>query len=102
MRRKDLKEVASIQKSASAADVKRTKRGSVTLQNGFKFDAFPRRFGAVSKGFQMVRFKGSTQEKRASEIFRFGYGKAVNDKRVPDRVGSAGFVLHKWFVKQFR
>ena len=43
----------------------------------------------------MVGFKGSTQEKSASEIFRFGYGKAVNDKKVPDRVGSGVFVIQK-------
>jgi hypothetical protein len=42
----------------------------------------------MSKRFQMVAFKGSTQEKLPSEIFRFGYGKALNDKKVPDRVGS--------------
>jgi hypothetical protein len=27
---------------------------------------------AASKGFQMIGFKGSTQEKSRSEIFRFG------------------------------
>jgi hypothetical protein len=37
----------------------------------------------------MVEFKGSTQEKWPSEIFRFGYRKAGSDKKVPDRVGSA-------------
>jgi len=42
----------------------------------------------MSKRFQMVGFKGSSQEKSSSEIFRFGYGKAVNDKMVPDPVGS--------------
>jgi len=36
----------------------------------------------------MIGFRGSTWEKPASEIFRFGYGKAVNDKKVPDPVGS--------------
>ena len=36
----------------------------------------------------MLPFRGSTQEKLAFEIFRFGYGKAVNDKKVPDPVGS--------------
>jgi len=35
----------------------------------------------------MVDFKGSTQEKRPSEIFRFGYRKAASDKKVPDPVG---------------
>jgi hypothetical protein len=42
----------------------------------------------MSKRFQMVGFRGSTQEKWRSEIFRFGYGKAANDKKVPDPVGS--------------
>jgi hypothetical protein len=35
----------------------------------------------------MVEFRGSTQEKSAFEIFRFGCRKAANDKMVPDRVG---------------
>jgi hypothetical protein len=43
----------------------------------------------------MVGFKGSTQEKSPLEIFRFGYGKAANDKKVPDPVGSEVFVLQK-------
>ena len=45
----------------------------------------------MSKRFQMVGFKGSTQEKWPSEIFRFGYGKAASDKKVPDPVGSEGW-----------
>jgi hypothetical protein len=36
----------------------------------------------------MVGFKGLTQEKLVSEIFRFGYRKALNDKKVPDPAGS--------------
>ena len=36
----------------------------------------------------MVAFRGSTQEKSPSGIFRFGYGKSLNDKKVPDPVGS--------------
>jgi hypothetical protein len=40
----------------------------------------------------MLGFRGSTQEKLASEIFRFGYRKAVNDKKVPDPVGSEEFL----------
>jgi hypothetical protein len=36
----------------------------------------------------MGAFRGSTQEKRLSHIFRFGYRKTANDKMVPDRVGS--------------
>ena len=50
----------------------------------------------------MVGFKGSTQEKLPSEIFCFGDGKAANDKKVPDRVGSEVFVLQKLFVRQLR
>jgi hypothetical protein len=42
----------------------------------------------------MVGFRGSIQEKSPSEIFRFDYGKAVNDKKVPDPVGS-GFLYYK-------
>jgi hypothetical protein len=42
----------------------------------------------------MVGFKGSTQQERHFEIFRFGYRKAANDKMVPDPVGSGVFVLH--------
>jgi hypothetical protein len=45
----------------------------------------------------MVGFRGSTQEKWFSEIFRFGYAKAANDKMVPDRVGS-GFIFHHFGV----
>ncbi len=48
-------------------------------------------FGAVSKRFQMVGFRGSTWKKSSSEIFRFGYGKGSNDKKVPDRVSSGCF-----------
>jgi hypothetical protein len=47
----------------------------------------------------MVEFKGSTQEEWPSEIFRFGYGKALNDKKVPDPVGSEVFVLQKLVVR---
>src|SRR6266404_2106165 len=46
----------------------------------------------MSKRVQMVDFRGSTQEKWPSEIFRFGYRKAANDKKVPDPVGSEVFV----------
>jgi hypothetical protein len=48
----------------------------------------------MSKRFQMVGFKGPSQEKSSSGIFRFGYGKAANDKKVPDPVGSGISVLH--------
>jgi hypothetical protein len=45
----------------------------------------------------MVGFRGSTQEKRESCFFRFGYKKTANDKMVPDRVGSEVFVIQKQF-----
>jgi hypothetical protein len=47
----------------------------------------------------MVEFKGSTQEKRGPDFFRFGYRKAANDKMVPDPVGSGVFVLQKNFIR---
>ena len=43
----------------------------------------------------MLPFRGSTQGKSASKIFRFCYKKAANDKKVPDRVGSGVSVLQK-------
>jgi len=42
----------------------------------------------------LLPFKGSTQEKLPPEIFRFGYGKAADDKKVPDPVGSEVSVIH--------
>jgi len=42
----------------------------------------------------MLPFRGSTEEKRHFYFSRFGYGKAANDKMVPDPVGSEVFVLH--------
>jgi len=48
-------------------------------------------FGAVSKRYQMLRFKGSTQAKSPCELFRFGCGKALKDKMVPDPVGLGRF-----------
>jgi hypothetical protein len=36
----------------------------------------------------MVGFRGSTQENRHFYFSRFGYRKVVNDKMVPDPVGS--------------
>jgi hypothetical protein len=36
----------------------------------------------------MLGFKGPSQGKSTLGIFRFGYRKASNDKKVPDRVGS--------------
>ena len=50
----------------------------------------------------MVGFKGSTQEKSPSEIFRFGCKIASNDKKVPDPVGSEVLVLQKFLVRQLR
>src|SRR5947207_5604349 len=52
----------------------------------------------MSKRFQMVGVRGSTQEKWPSEIFRFGYRKSANDKKVPDPVSSEVFVLQKLLV----
>jgi len=43
----------------------------------------------------MAGFRGPSQEKSPSEIFRFSCGKASNDKKVPDRVGSEVFALQK-------
>jgi hypothetical protein len=60
----------------------------------------------MSKRFGPLLFKGSTQAKRPFEIFRFGYAKALNDKMVPDPVGSARFLYYinslgsHWFVRQ--
>ena len=45
----------------------------------------------MSKRFQMVNLRGSTQERLASKRFRFAYEKAANDKMVPDRVDSGFF-----------
>jgi hypothetical protein len=47
----------------------------------------------------MVAFRGSTQEKSPSGIFRFGYGKSLNDKKVPDPVGSE-VLLRKRFSSE--
>jgi hypothetical protein len=47
----------------------------------------------------MPRFRGSTQEKLSSEIFRFGERKAVNDKMVPDRAGSGDLCNTRVFVR---
>ena len=49
----------------------------------------------MSKRFQMIGLKGSTEEKRDAHFFRFGYRKVANDKKVPDPVGSEVFVLQK-------
>jgi hypothetical protein len=54
----------------------------------------------MSKRFGPFGFKGSTQEKSAFYIFRFGYGKASSDKMVPYPVGSGVFVLQKLFVER--
>ena len=57
-----------------------------------------------AKRFQMVAFRGSTQEKSASGIFRFDYEKAASDKKVPGPVGSAAFLYYKkrWLNLPFR
>ena len=54
----------------------------------------------MSKRFQMVGVRGSTQEKWPSEIFRFGYRKAANDKMVPDPVGSGSFFFTSDSIRQ--
>ncbi len=41
----------------------------------------------------MVGFKGPSQEQLPWEIFRYGYEIAINDKKVPDPVGS-GFLYY--------
>ncbi len=43
----------------------------------------------------MVRLRGSTRENEPSETVHFGYEKASNDKREPDRVGSGVFCITK-------
>jgi hypothetical protein len=53
----------------------------------------------MSKILQMLRFKGSTEDKRSSERSAFGYEKAVNDKKVPDPVDSGFFCNTKKFVR---
>jgi hypothetical protein len=53
----------------------------------------------MSQRFGPLPFKGSTQEKSTSEFFRFGYRKTVNDKKVPDPVGSGVFGIQKVFVR---
>ncbi len=62
--------------------------GSVTPQKGPNLPAFTLHLSRMSKRFGPLPVRGSTQEKWPSEIFRFGYRKAANDKKVPDPVGS--------------
>jgi hypothetical protein len=50
----------------------------------------------------MVDFKGPSQEKSTSKIFRFGYRKAVNDKKVPDPVGSGKISLFRFLLIFFK
>ena len=69
------------------------KRGFVTPHRCRDLQVFvPRKWANVKK-VPNAPFRGSTKEKLASEIFRFGYAKAANDKMVPDRVGSGCFSL---------
>jgi hypothetical protein len=49
----------------------------------------------------MVGFRGSTQEKLAFEIFRFGYEIASTDKKVPDPVGSEEFLYYRNVPNKF-
>ena len=72
--------------SGFMAGVKRvSNEGSGTRKNG-RF--YCREMPSVKK-VRTPCLNGSTQEKSPSEIFRFGYGKASSDKKVPDPVGSA-------------
>ena len=48
----------------------------------------------------MAAFRGSTQQKSHSEIFRFDYSKALSDKKVPDPVGSEVSVLLKRLARK--
>ena len=67
-----------------------SKRYQTRVRNPPKaaFGHFASPFDSMSKRFGPPRLNGSTQEKSSSEICRFGYGKASNDKKVPDRVDS--------------
>ena len=74
--------------------------GSVTHSSEVREQESAVRFGPVSKRFQIVGFRGSTLEKQASEIFHFGYGKALNNKMVPDPVGSGSFFFTSDSIRQ--
>ena len=71
------------------------KRGSVTCKNRDFGPVLARFLAECQKGSKWSASGGRPRRNRAPEIFRFGYAKAVNDKRVPDRVGSEVFVLQK-------
>ena len=47
----------------------------------------------------MLGLRGWSQEKWASEMLPFGYGKAASEKKVPDPVGSEVFVLQTIVVR---
>ena len=80
----------SMPKKAALPSVKRVSNaGSVTCKNAILRHFSRSIFGTVSKGCGSLALRGSTQEKSPSEISRFGYRKASNDKKVPDPVGSA-------------
>jgi autotransporter-associated beta strand protein len=55
---------------------------------------WPAHTGLCQKGSKWFLFKGPSQEKPASEIFRCGYEITANDKKVPDPVGF-GFLYYK-------
>ena len=50
----------------------------------------------------MVGFRGSSQEKWLSEIFRVDYGIIANHKMVPDPVGSGTLYQRIFFRRPFR
>ena len=50
------------------------------------------------KRFQMVCFQGLDPGEMGFKIFRFGYEKAANDKKVPDRVGSGLIFLFRFLL----
>src|SRR5439155_9054451 len=74
--------------------------GSVTHSSEVREQESAVRFGPVSKRFQMVALRGSSQEKRHFYFSRFGYRKAANDKKVPDPVGSGSFFFTSDSIRQ--
>ena len=64
------------------------KRGARTPLPEVRGPKLAGRIGAVSEGGPSGRFQGSVPGEICCELLRFGYGKAANDKKVPDRVGS--------------
>ena len=52
----------------------------------------------ASKRYRILCFRGSTQENSLFAIFRFGYGKTLNDKTGPDRAGSGLIFLFRFLL----